>query len=198
MIADCTEAIRIDPSYFDAYNWRGESFLGTEEYDKAIGDFTEAIRLRPTRSDAYIGRGYGFLGTEDYDKAIGDFTEAIRLDPKNSYAYTCKGDIFRKKKEYAKAIAYFTEVVRIDPKDSNAYVCAAVLGRLGQVDKAIKDYNRSILLDPKLPPLFITGGTRGWYRNGTIKQSLFYRGNSTGSCRRIRLQRPRNCFECPR
>ncbi len=63
-IADCTEAIRLDPKNAVAYLFRGTAYAAT----------------RTTGSD--------------YDKAIADFTEAIRLDPKNAYAYRCRGEVY--------------------------------------------------------------------------------------------------------
>jgi formylglycine-generating enzyme required for sulfatase activity len=47
-IADCTEAIRLDPKHVEAYHNRGVAYWNKGEYDKAIADFTEAIRLEPT------------------------------------------------------------------------------------------------------------------------------------------------------
>ena len=56
-IADCTEAIRLDPKFADAYNLRGNAYAGKGERLKAIADYTEAIRLNPQYGNAYCNRG---------------------------------------------------------------------------------------------------------------------------------------------
>ena len=81
-IADCNEAIRLDPKYALAYNNRGNAWHDKKNYDKAIADYNEAIRLDPTYAFAYNNRGDAWYDKKDYDKAIADFNEAIRLDPK--------------------------------------------------------------------------------------------------------------------
>jgi tetratricopeptide (TPR) repeat protein len=65
-IADCTQAIRLDP---DAYHYRkrGRAYEEMKDYDKAIADFGEAIRLDPKdpysydlRADSYKAKAKRF------------------------------------------------------------------------------------------------------------------------------------------
>ena len=46
-IAEFTEAIRLDPTYAEAYYRRGLAYDDMEKVDKAEADFDEAIRLSP-------------------------------------------------------------------------------------------------------------------------------------------------------
>ena len=46
-IADCAEAIRLNPRMAEAYNRRGSVYEKKGDLDKAIADYTEAIRLDP-------------------------------------------------------------------------------------------------------------------------------------------------------
>jgi Flp pilus assembly protein TadD len=43
-IADCTEALRLDPKDARAYSTRGDACYMQGDYDRAITDYTEAIR----------------------------------------------------------------------------------------------------------------------------------------------------------
>ena len=56
-IADCTEAIRLNPKDAKFYYNRGNAYGRKGEYDKAIADCTEAIRLDPKHALSYCGRG---------------------------------------------------------------------------------------------------------------------------------------------
>ncbi len=75
VIADYTEAIRIDPKNAGVYTTRGFAWALKQEYDKAIADFAEAIRIQPENHDAYIGRA--FVATIRADARLGDGKKAV-------------------------------------------------------------------------------------------------------------------------
>ena len=95
-IADCTEAIRLDPKLAVAYNNRGFAWNEQEEYDRAIADYDEAIRLDPKYAAAYSNRGFAWHDKGEHDRAIADYTEAIRLDPKLAVGYNNRGSAWRR------------------------------------------------------------------------------------------------------
>ncbi len=51
-IADCSEAIRLNPKLAGAYYARAFTYGQKGESDKAIADYTEVIRLEPKLTDA--------------------------------------------------------------------------------------------------------------------------------------------------
>jgi tetratricopeptide (TPR) repeat protein len=103
-IAECTEAIRLNPKYFEAYLTRGCAYDAKGDYDKAIADCSAAIRLNPVY-EAYYLRGCAYDANGDHAKAIAECTEAIRLNPKYAEAYYLRGSAYATNGEYAKAIA---------------------------------------------------------------------------------------------
>ena len=56
-VADCTEAIRLDPKDAYSYSVRSWAYGYLGEYDKEMADATEAVRLDPKDSQLYIARG---------------------------------------------------------------------------------------------------------------------------------------------
>jgi len=52
-IADCNEAIRLDPKLASAYSNRGIAWGFKKNFDKAIADYNEVIRLVPGNPGAY-------------------------------------------------------------------------------------------------------------------------------------------------
>ncbi len=81
-ITDYTSAIDANPSYAEAYNNRGYTYMRLRNYDAALLDLTKAISLRNTYAQAYMNRGdiYNFYGPViNRQKAIADYKKAISL-----------------------------------------------------------------------------------------------------------------------
>jgi len=116
-IADYTEAIRLNPSYAEAYNNRGVVYYLKRDLDNAIADYSEAINHNYSNIEkAYHNRGLAYDVKGDYDNAIADYTEAIRLDQNYADAYYNRGLVYFIKKDYDRAIADWEEVLRINPE----------------------------------------------------------------------------------
>ena len=93
-IADCTEAIRLNPKYTAAYNNRGlaKYRLGQAEadcsnsqeaechYHAAIADLDKAIQLNPKHVKAHRNRGYVKEKLGQQAAAEADFEKAKALD----------------------------------------------------------------------------------------------------------------------
>jgi len=164
VMADYTEAIRLDPKDPYVYRGRGKGYAGQGKFDKAIADYNEAIRLHPKDPYAYRRRGLAYVCQGKFDKAIADYTEAIRLDPKSrlnpkttcaylarfnrAYAYCFKGEYDKAIADCNEAIqlypdclyfrgtiAYFKEAMRLDPDFAyGSYYSALLRLEAGEVD----------------------------------------------------------------
>jgi len=56
-IASYTDALRLDPTYAEAFHNRGAALHMQSKWAEAVRDYTEAIRLNPKYADAYMNRG---------------------------------------------------------------------------------------------------------------------------------------------
>jgi tetratricopeptide (TPR) repeat protein len=119
-IADCNQALSLDPKNALAFSNRGNSYVFKHEYDRAIEDFNEAIKLNPRYAEAFNNRANAFSYKGEYDRAMQDHNEAIRLDPRYAVAFNSRGATLFKKGEYDRAIQDFDEAIRLDPKNSVA------------------------------------------------------------------------------
>ena len=137
---DLTEAIQHDPTFTDAYYWRGLAHFQQENYQQAISDFDQALEQDATLVVAYYRRGLARFQLADYDGTLGDLTTASRLDPNLA----------------AQAIVYFKTLIEEatpdDPATAPAYY---IRGRLYQArgDEegqllALEDLTIAILRDP--------------------------------------------------
>jgi tetratricopeptide (TPR) repeat protein len=84
-IRDCSEAIRLNPNFCDAYFCRGTIYrVSLKQYQKAISDYDAAIRIRPTLAYAYEYRGLAYRALGNDSQASKDFETANKLfrDPR--------------------------------------------------------------------------------------------------------------------
>lgn len=147
-LRDCSEAIRLDPKFAQAYASRGRVYYDKKEYGRAVADFTEAIRLDPKFARAYVYRGrmYAILG--EANKAISDYSNAIRLNPKDAMAYNNKGYQYYLKRDWVRALSDYNQAIRLDPKLKLAYVNrAALYEKLGGRAEAKADRDRAAELE---------------------------------------------------
>jgi tetratricopeptide (TPR) repeat protein len=144
-IADCDEAIRLNPNDSGAFNNRGNAWTDKAEYDKAIADYSAAIRIDPKCAIHWVGRGIASTAKREYKRAISDFDEASRLDPKHAPMYVNRGKAWHLQGQFDKAIADYSEALRLEPDDSRAlYNRGRAWQDKRQIDKAITDYTDAI------------------------------------------------------
>jgi tetratricopeptide (TPR) repeat protein len=101
-IADCDQALRLDPRYAWAMFDRARAYEDKGDVDHAIADFTAAIKLDPKGDQgclacSYNGRGICWKDKGDLDRAISDYNQAIRIDPKLGHAYANRARAWRAK-----------------------------------------------------------------------------------------------------
>jgi len=128
---------------------RGNGFLESKDYKRAVEEFSKAIWLDSGNVKAYRYRGWCRHWQGRYDEAIKDFDEAIRLDPNNAPAFRGRGMSYHKQNHLYEAIKDYSEAIRLDPMDAAAYSGRyRIYGKTGQYKEAIADCFQSIRLNP--------------------------------------------------
>ena len=85
-IADCTEAIRVDPESPRLYLERAGARSRLDRYEEAVADYDRAIRLDPDHAAAYLGRCHAKSELGKHEEAIDDYDHAVHLDPDSASA----------------------------------------------------------------------------------------------------------------
>ena len=88
-IVDCTEALKLDPKYANAFGVRADAKFRLGDNEGAIVDCTEALKVDPRCMKAFAVRAYAKLRLGDNEGAIVDCTEALKLDPKFGLVMHC-------------------------------------------------------------------------------------------------------------
>ena len=158
-IADCTEAIRLNPQNAEAYWGRGHVYKRRASSTRRLRTSQSPFGSIHDMPKSMVGGAYAYAKKGEFDKAIADYNEAIRLDPKHATTYYNRGLTYGKKGDHDKAIADFTEAIRLNPKDAEAYYSrGCTYGEKGDHDKAITDYTAAIRINPKNGYIFYARG----------------------------------------
>ncbi len=161
MIKICNEAIKLNPTLYGAYFYRGLSYCGLNQYEKAIQDYNKAIQLNPNNNLEYLyfslGITYGQL--RQYDLSIKSLDKTIQLNPNIWQAYTVRGISYAELNQYVQAIQDFNKAIQLNPNSFESYISRAVVYvDLKQYDVAIQDFNNAILLNPNYVEAYIMRG----------------------------------------
>ncbi len=154
-IQDYDEAIRLNPSYGDAWGNRGYTYVVKGDRDRGMQDFDQAIKLNPNDFATTYYRGLGYYDKGDYDRAIQDFDTAIKLDPSRSDGFESRGRAYNDKGEYDRAIKDYDQAIQLNANSFEAFYYRGIAcENKGDHDLAIRDYDQAIRLSPNYADAF--------------------------------------------
>jgi tetratricopeptide (TPR) repeat protein len=87
-VADCDEALRLQPKSVLALNHRGGAYLALKQTQKALADFDAALAVDPRNSMALTYRAQIRRLKGNLFRALDDANEAIQSDSNSAAAYT--------------------------------------------------------------------------------------------------------------
>jgi tetratricopeptide (TPR) repeat protein len=80
-LADCNEALRLDPRHAAALDSRGLVHIKRGEFNEAIADYEAALAVEPGRGHYLYGRGVARLGLGQKQQGEADLAAAERAEP---------------------------------------------------------------------------------------------------------------------
>lgn len=147
VIADATEALRLQPRNVALLNLRGSAYFDKGEYDIAISDFTDALRLGAPNGIVYHNRGNAYRRKGDYVRAVADYDAAIRLSPNEAYSWLNRGESKQALGDLDGALADINQAIRLAPALPSPLIGRAVIWRAkGDLDRATADASAAVQL----------------------------------------------------
>ena len=144
------KAIRLKPSYAEAYNNRGVAKSGLGQHKAAIEDYDAALRLKPDYAEAYNNRGNAKNGLGQHKAAIEDYDAALRLKPDLAGAYNNRGIAKNGLGQHKAAIEDYDAALRLKLDLAEAYNNRGIANtRLGRRDEARRDLQKALDLARK-------------------------------------------------
>lgn len=167
-------AIRIDPTYADAYEGRGSVLYLLGRYAEALASYEQAIALDTRFAQAYFGKGNVLYSLKRLEEALACQEQALEIEPTLTDAYLSKANVLYYMGRYAEALAAYEEVARRDPNCAQAYDGMGwTLRQLLRREEALVAYRRAIELDPNNPSSY-NGLGRTMYRLGRYQEALSF------------------------
>lgn len=156
---DFSEAIRKNPVFTTAFQYRAITRMRMGNYDDALRDFQEAIDLRPDLPGPYYSRGVTYLLSQQFEKAIEDFNTFIRYDNKVSDAYINRGTSYLYLKDTTRALEDYNTAIRTNYFDPAGYNRRGALYMAQKkYDLALADFDKAVGYDSTYVPSYFHRG----------------------------------------
>jgi len=154
------EAVKRDPSFFDAYcqlAWAHEWFYAVDGSDHtptrlalAEAALQAATRLRPDAAETHLARAqYLYFGLRDYAGALAELEIARRALPNDPRLFELTGYILRRRGQQEEGLQNLQRAVQLDPR--NFYTVQQIAlsyENLGRYAEAIAALDRALVIVP--------------------------------------------------
>jgi len=164
-IDDYTQAIKLDGSKAEVYNYRGFARAELAARNKlngmnlAIEDYTRAISINQNYVDALINRSYAHYQTGNFTQVIEDCDKIIALEPSNAVIWNRRGSAWYAKEDDDKAITDFSQAIKIKNDYAAAWHNRAnAWYNKRELDKALADLNRCLAINPRYADAYASRG----------------------------------------
>jgi len=149
-LKDCSEAIKLDPSFTLAYLNRGTTYIKLSGFEAALADFDAALKLDKSIAEVHIHRGTLLSSLGRFDEAVESLTTAIGISPKGTL-YLYRAAAYAKLGQTERELADYNKAVEVDSGNAVAYNNRAIFYlKSNNKDAALADFNKALELNPKL------------------------------------------------
>jgi tetratricopeptide (TPR) repeat protein len=143
------KAISLDPKNKNAHLKLSELYLYLKAYPQCLAEANEALTIDKNIAKAYFIKGFAYKETADTSKALSSFQTAVEIQSDYYDAYIQLGNIESARKHKI-ALQYYNNALRVQPGSTEAlYNRGLLLQNMGEIEKAIDDYNAIIKIDDK-------------------------------------------------
>ncbi len=138
---------------------RTNTFLFSEEYEKAVEFATEQITKNPKDVVAYLTRSTAYIHLGNLEAARADCDAAFALDPKSVYTLNNRAVISMQQDNLSAALVDMQQALNLQSDNPILlYGRGSVYGRMGNDEAARKDFDEAIELEPDQAATYVGRG----------------------------------------
>jgi tetratricopeptide (TPR) repeat protein len=121
-----TDYLNSYPQNIEVLNFRGLSYMGAKNYNRAIEDFSSAIGVKRSSSMSYVYRAGAYLKLNNLISAKKDYEDALFYDVENIEAYYGLNYLYVINKQYERSIKTLDKPIALEPKSARGYFMKAL------------------------------------------------------------------------
>ncbi len=141
------EAIRLDPSYAEAYLYRALVVQESGGVRAARADYDYAEKLRPDLKEIHRYFGEALAEAGEIDAAEAEYRAALAIDPGYTDVIYLYGKLYRDKGQLDKAIELLEQHAELEPKGTAHHVLGQIFLEKGDVARARKEFELDLATD---------------------------------------------------
>lgn len=161
-IKDFNKVLKLDSTYYLAYNNRGSSRYNNQniadasiiDLRMAEADFNKCLKLRPDFELAYRNRGIVRFYMDSLSAAYKDLWTAIQLDPNDANAHYYMGKTLFKQNNFPVAIQFYDNAVKLVNYKADMFLDRGICKlEMGDYEGSKEDFVMASLInkqDPKI------------------------------------------------
>lgn len=171
-IAECTNALALDPKDTAAFKMRARALMAVDDLDGALRDYAQALHIDPSDCEAYNQRALLRLAMGDEEGAMEDLSQCLSLNTHFIAAYRTRGVVLQALGEHDAAVHNYSSLLALYPHADDAHTGRA-RSRLetGDLEGAIADATAVLSRQARIQQAYKVRGI-AHMRNGDLKEAL--------------------------
>jgi protein O-mannosyl-transferase len=146
-----TESLRLDPTFFESYNGRGQALMELKRFAEAQSDFENGIKAGIESPKIHLNLGKCKVIQNHPETALPDLLKSISLDPNIAETYYFKAIVEGKIYNTEAALASYTKAINLKPNYVEALVNRGLIHANAQrFQEAINDYSQALQANPNV------------------------------------------------
>ncbi len=169
-----TAALRYDPGVVEAYNGRGQAYLGLRKIPEAFADFDAAIRAGIVTPKLFLNRGKCLVLLGKFADALPDLSRSLELEPRSPEAYYFRAVAHQKTSAFDRAVADYTQAIQLNPNYIEAWVDRGMLHYTAQrYPQSIADQTQALRIGPpSMQPMILGNRASAYLLSGQAALAL--------------------------
>ncbi len=178
------ESIRLNPTFYKAYNNSGNSKFYLTKYRQAVKTYNLGIAKTDKHAELFYNLGNAHLMLKEYSEAVDNFLIALQIKEDYLDAFYNLGNAYLQQEKWDDAISAYEKATMIKRTFHKAYanIGNALYGKK-ELKEALEYFYKALKYEPKDSETFFNLATTYWsLRNidlaeDNFKRSLFYNNN---------------------
>lgn len=173
-IAECLEAIRLQPDFVDAICNLGSMLVSRGRLEEALLHFQRAVTLAPEAVNAIRGCAEVLAELKRWEEAEGHFRHWTELEPLDSTAWVGRGECYTHRDMQAEAAEHYERAYLLSQTPEVVSNLVSALADLGRNSDALYILYETLRANPNHPSIALVWANLGcvWRRLGRQEASL--------------------------